>query len=68
MKKGNYVTTPRFGNVKIAEIFENRQDACSAGYTEPTHYYRENWTVLGKTISCPSPGWCEMHFAAVKES
>lgn len=68
MEKGKFVQTPRFGNVKIAEVFKNRQDANNAGYTEPTHYYNDKWTVLGKIISCHSPGWCKMHFAAVRES
>ena len=67
MKIGNNVYTPRFCNVKIKELFSNASDARDAGYTEPTHYHKDGWTVYGKTVENPMPGWCKMEFAAVKE-
>lgn len=51
MKIGDCVQTPRFLKVKISEIFENRNEACNAGFKEPTHYNFENdGNVLGKSI------------------
>lgn len=67
MKTGDNVYTPRFCNVTIKEVFGDTGTARAAGYIEPTHYHKDGWTVFGKTVSCPRPGWCEMAFAAVKE-
>ena len=68
MKKDDVVYTPRFCTVKIREVFDNAQAAREAGYTEPTHYHKDGWTVCGKSVGHPSPGWCEMHFAAIREN
>ncbi len=38
IKKGDYIKTPRFCTVRIAEIFNSRGEAERAGWTEPTHY------------------------------
>lgn len=61
MNKGDYIYTPRFCNVRIEEVFENRDEAMENGYTEPTHY-RGDYDVLGKSI-----GVNRMVFAAVKK-
>lgn len=61
MNKGDYIYTPRFCNVRIEEVFENRDEAIESGYTEPTHY-RGDYDVLGKSI-----GVNRMVFAAVKK-
>lgn len=61
MNKGDYIYTPRFCNVRIEEVFENRDEAMENGYTEPT-YYKGDYDVLGKSI-----GVNRMVFAAVKK-
>lgn len=61
MNKGNYIYTPRFCNVRIEEVFKNRDEARENGYTEPTHY-KGDYDVLGKSI-----GVNRMVFAAVKK-
>ena len=61
MVKGDYIYTPRFSRVRIAEVFENMEIAKANGYTEPTHYEGE-YDVLGK-----STGIDRMVFCAVKK-
>lgn len=61
MVKGDYVYTPRFCRVQIAEVFENKEIAKANGYTEPT-YYKGEYDVLGK-----SEGVNKMVFCAVKK-
>lgn len=64
MKKGDYVSTPRFCTVKIEDVFETEQDAKMNGYTEPTHYkyqYSDGYDILGKHTDLN-----RMNFAAVK--
>ena len=64
MKKGDYVKTPRFCTVKIEAVFDNRQEAAAAGYTEPTHYTHKNndgYDVVGRQLDM-----YHMEFAAVK--
>ena len=61
MNKGDYIYTPRFCNVRIEEVFENRDKARENGYTEPTHY-KGDYDVFGKSI-----GVNRMVFAAVKK-
>lgn len=63
MKVNEMVMTPRFCTVRIKEIFNDRQSATEAGYTEPTHYYKNGWTILGK-----STGLNRMCFAGVKDN
>lgn len=36
MKKGDYVRTPRFLNVKVEKTFRSEENAQKAGFTEPT--------------------------------
>ena len=62
MKKGDRVYTPRFCSVAIEEVFESRQEAAEHGYTEPTHYHKDGYTVLGWFYK---PNYAL--FAAVKE-
>lgn len=63
MKKGERIFTPRFCNVEIAEVFEEKSIARKEGYTEPTHYYKDpDYDVLGKNTK-PN----HMIFAAVKK-
>ena len=62
METGKYIDTPRFCRVKIKEIFHNPRKAYEAGYTEPTHYHKNGWTIYGKVYK---PNY--MYFAAVKE-
>lgn len=50
MKKGDWVTTPRFLSVRINEVFDSKSLAYENGYREPTHYRDENWGILGKSI------------------
>ena len=67
MKKGDYVSTPRFCTVRIKEVFNSPREALKAGYTEPTHYHDWGYTVFGMVVGNPKPGWCKMEFAGVKE-
>lgn len=60
IRKGDYVYTPRFCTVKIAEIFESEKEAAEHGYTEPT-YYKGEYDVLGKSLDM-----YHMIFAAAK--
>ena len=62
MKKGDRVYTPRFCSVKIEEVFPSREEAAKHGYTEPTHYHKDGYTVLGWFYELN-----HAQFAAVKE-
>ena len=62
MKVGKYVYTPRFCTVKIERVFGTAEEAGEHGFTEPTYYHRDGWTVLGH---CYRPN--HMEFAAVRE-
>lgn len=61
MKVNETVMTPRFCTVRIKEIFNSRQVATEAGYTEPTFYRENGWIVLGKSVEVN-----RMIFVAVK--
>ena len=50
MKINDWVVTPRFCLVKINEMFDSREAASAAGYTEPTYYKSERYGVAGKTL------------------
>lgn len=50
IKAGDWVRTSRFLNVRIEAVFLTEADARIAGYTEPTHYVDEEYTVLGKGL------------------
>ena len=64
MTKGNYIYTPRFGNVQIKQVFESETEARKNGYTEPTHYNGEDYEkVLGKSVDVNC-----MIFAAIKKN
>ena len=62
MKIGDSVFTPRFCMVRIKEIFENREAAYEAGYTEPTYYEDDEYGITGKVTS-----YNHMVFAAIKK-
>lgn len=63
MKKGDYVRTPRFLNVKIEKVFRNEDNARKAGFIEPTYYNDDyDFGVLGKVI-----GVNRMIFAGYKK-
>ena len=50
MKTGETYYTPRFCSVKITEMFGTKDEAVSAGYTEPTHYEHREFGILGKSL------------------
>jgi len=62
MEKGDYIKTPRFLTVKIADVFEDIKTAREQGYKEPTYYDDENYEISGKHI-----GTNRMIFAAIKK-
>lgn len=62
MKKGDYVTTPRFLNVKIEEVFSSIEAAKEAGFVETTHYENSQYGILGRSL-----GLNRMEFAAYKK-
>ena len=62
MKKGDYVRTPRFLNVRIEKVFKSEDNARKAGFTEPTHYNDPVYGIYGKVVS-----QYEMIFAAFKK-
>ena len=62
MKKGDKVYTPRFCTVTIHEVFNDKSEARKNGYTEPTHYHKDGYTVLGWRYEIN-----HMKFAAVEE-
>lgn len=62
MKIGDHVYTPRFCTVYIECVFNSREDAVNAGYSEPTHYQNPEYGIVGKSI-----GINRMVFAAYKK-
>ena len=50
MQAGDMVRTPRFCTVIIEEMFDNETQLREAGYTEPTHFWSNNYVVLGKSL------------------
>lgn len=62
MTVGDRAMTPRFCTVKIEAVFTSTKEARKNGYTEPTHYHKDGYTILGKSTSIN-----HMVFAAVKE-
>lgn len=63
MKIGDQIYTPRFCTVRIKEIYEDRKQARIDGYTEPTHYDKdEDYEILGKSLDM-----YHMTFAAVRK-
>ena len=62
MQIGIYVETPRFLKVKIDAIFADENLAGECGFTEPTHYDDDTWTIHGKHV-----GKNLMVFAGVKK-
>lgn len=52
MKKGDYVQTPRFGQVRIQAVYENKAEADRAGYREPAYATtNDGYGVAGKTLA-----------------
>ena len=62
IKIGNRVFTPRFCTVTISAIYNNKSEAYSAGYKEPTYYSKDGYTILGRSIDM-----YHMEFAAARE-
>ena len=62
MKKGDRVMTPRFCTVQIDSVFNSVKEARENGYTEPTHYHKDGYTILGKSTTVN-----HMVFAVAKE-
>lgn len=62
MKAGEKIYTPRFCTVNIEKAFESKTNAYAEGYTEPTHYHSNGYTIL-----CKSLDMYHMEFAGVKE-
>jgi hypothetical protein len=61
---GEYINTPRFCRVRIAEIFNSTTTATRNGFTEPTHYDKAAYfDILGKNI-----GENRMEFALVRKT
>ena len=61
--KGDYVNVPRFGHVKIEEVFDSESEAKEAGYTETTHYWNNpEYGIYGKSLDM-----YHMRFAAFKK-
>ena len=50
MKAGDIVSTPRFCNVTIEEVFDTKLELLAAGYTEPTYYKGTEYDVRGKSL------------------
>ena len=72
MKVGDSIYTPRFCTVKIAAVYEDRAQAYTDGFNEPSHYKDTDYDILGKPTGYFSPesglcGVCSMIFAAVKK-
>lgn len=67
MKVNDKIYTPRFCTVTIEKIFENRNEAFTEGYREPTHYHKDGYTILGKPTSVGKFGVETMSFVGVKE-
>lgn len=64
LTKGQFVHTPRFCTVRIAEVFSSVAEAAKAGFKEPTHYaweHNDGYDILGKSLDI-----YHMTFAAVK--
>lgn len=48
--KGSFVWTPRFLDVMLSEVYDSREAAMAAGFTEPTHAKSDYFDVLGKCL------------------
>lgn len=62
MKTKERIYTPRFATVTVVKVFESKDKARQEGFSEPTYYHKNGFTVLGK-----STGMNNMVFAGVKE-
>ena len=62
MKTGDRVFTPRFCTVIIERVFNNQMEAQKEGFTEPTHFHKDGWTVFGKSLDL-----YHMEFAGCRE-
>ena len=50
MNIGDHVRTPRFCTVQIDAVFAEESEARKCGYTEPTYYRGNDYTILGKSL------------------
>ena len=63
MEKGKYILTPRFGRVKIEEVYSSESEARKEGYTETAHYWDDpEYGIYGKSLDM-----YHMQFAAFKK-
>lgn len=60
VKVGDYINTPRFCTVKIAEVFASEAEAHSHGYSISSYYRGDDCTIWGKSLDL-----YHMRFAAV---
>lgn len=61
MKKGDFITTPRYGEIRLQAVYESLEEARKAGYKEDTWYKDPAYGILGKDL-----GKDLMAFAAYK--
>ena len=64
MNIGDRVYTPRFCTVRVKALFDSRQEAEQAGFTEPT-YYEDPSATFG--VSGKSLDMYHMEFAAYRK-
>lgn len=62
LRAGDMAYTPRFCTVTVKEVFDSRNAAESAGYTEQTYYEDGSYGILGKSLDL-----YHMEFAAYKK-
>lgn len=62
MYVGDWISTPRFCNVKIEQIFICKEEAFGEKFAEPTYYEDDRYDVYGKSTDIHT-----MEFAAVKK-
>ena len=51
MKPGDLVSVPRFGLVKIDNVYANYHECYRRGYKELTYFDSEEWGIIGKVIA-----------------
>lgn len=62
IKKGMIIRTPRFLNVEIQKVFNTPEEMYCAGYTEPTHFFDDEYEIAGRSIDM-----YHMEFAAARK-
>ena len=62
IKKGDYIRSPRFLNVRITEVYPSVAALEEAGFRETTHFQDPDYEVFGRSV-----GLNRMEFAAGKK-